>query len=170
MLDFFKEGTNVKKKYICIIVVILGLLLIDQITKFIISRTNYTINIIEGVLQFTFAKNTGGAFSLAQNNLWGIIITNSIVLGIVIRFMIIQFDKMNRTTKLCGSFILAGGISNLLDRIIRGYVVDFIDITPIFKFPIFNIADIYIVVGWIVFVILTIKYTISKNNFKTNEK
>lgn len=162
MLDFFKEGTNVKKKYICIIVVILGLLLIDQITKFIISKTNYTINIIEGVLQFTFAKNTGGAFNLAQNNLWGIIITNSIVLGIVIRFMIIQFDKMNRTTKLCGSFILAGGISNLLDRIIRGYVTDYVSLNIVgYHFPIFNLADVCITLGVI---LLSIHY------FKTDYK
>lgn len=159
-----------KRKYICIIVIILWLLLMDQITKLIISRSNYTINIIDGVLQFTFVKNTGGAFSIAQNSLWGIIITNGIVLGIVIRFIIIQFNKMDRITKLCGSFILAGGISNLLDRVVRGYVVDFIDITPIINFPIFNIADMYIVTGWIIFVFLTIKYTISKKKFEINEK
>lgn len=159
-----------KKNYIYIIITILGLLLIDQITKFMMTGVNNTIYLIDGFLQFTFVKNTGGAFSLAQNNLWGIVITNGIILGIVIRFMIVQFDKMDRATKLCGTLILAGGISNLLDRLMRGYVVDFIDITPLFNFPIFNIADIYIVIGWIVFVVLTIKYTVSKKNVNTSEE
>lgn len=149
-----------KKKYVYIIISILVLILIDQITKLIISMTDSTIFFIDGIIQFTFTKNTGGAFSLAQNNLLGIIITNVIILGIVTHFMITQFNKMDKITKFCGSLILAGGISNLLDRLIRGYVVDFIDITPILNFPIFNIADIYIVIGWAVFVALTIKYTV----------
>ena len=53
-----------KRKYICIIVIILWLLLMDQITKLIISRSNYTINIIDGVLQFTFVKNTIHNYSI----------------------------------------------------------------------------------------------------------
>ena len=149
-----------KKKYVYIIISILVLILIDQITKLIISMTDSTIFFIDGIIHFTFTKNTGGAFSLAQNNLLGIIITNVIILGIVTHFMITQFNKMDKITKFCGSLILAGGISNLLDRLIRGYVVDFIDITPILNFPIFNTADIYIVIGWAVFVALTIKYTV----------
>ena len=50
--------------------------------------------------------------------------------------------------------ILAGGISNFIDRVFRGYVVDYIDITPIFNFPVFNLEDAVIIIGWIMFVVL----------------
>lgn len=159
-----------KKKYVYITASVLVLLIIDQLTKFLVTGTNESICIIDGILQFTYTKNTGVAFSLIQNNLLGIVITNVIILGIVIHFMVVQFDNMDKGTKLCGSLILAGGMSNLLDRLIKGYVVDFIDVTPILNFPIFNIADIYIVVGWIVFVILTIKYTIENKRTNINKK
>lgn len=52
--------------------------------------------------------------------------------------------------------IISGGISNLIDRIFRGYVVDYIDINQIFKYPIFNIADISIVLGVILLIIYII--------------
>ena len=66
---------------------------------------------------------------------------------------------MDKTTKIMLSLVLAGGISTLIDRLARGFIVDYIDINPMFQFPIFNIADIYIVFGWIILVIHTIKYT-----------
>lgn len=159
-----------KKKYIYFMVSTLGLLLIDQVTKAFISGTNESICIINGLLQFNYVQNTGGAFSIGQNNLLEIIITNVIILGILIHFIIAQIDRMNPQTKFCSSLILAGGISNLLDRIIRGYVVDFIDVTPWINFPIFNIADMYIVIGWLLFVILTIQYAGRKKHINTHEE
>lgn len=67
---------------------------------------------------------------------------------------------MDKETKIILCLILAGGISNLLDRIIKGFVVDYIDINQLFSFPIFNLADVYVVIGWTMLVLLTVKYTI----------
>lgn len=75
-----------------------------------------------------------------------VFLINSIVLGIIVRFLILQFDKMNKATKIILSFILAGGSSNLLDRIFRGFVVDYIDVNKFISFPIFNLADTYVVI------------------------
>lgn len=110
----------------------------------------------------TYVQNTGAAFSLGQGNGIQFIIINAIVLGIMIRFLILQFEKMDSVTKVMLCLILAGGISNLLDRLIRGFVVDYIDIRQLFSFPIFNIADIYVVIGWVMLVALTIRYTIKE--------
>ncbi len=49
--------------------------------------------------------------------------------------------------------IIAGGLGNLIDRIFRGYVIDYIDINPLFKYPVFNIADVCVTIGCAIIVI-----------------
>jgi signal peptidase II len=71
--------------------------------------------------------------------------------------MVSQIEKTDNLTTITLCFVLAGGIGNLLDRVFRGFVIDYIDITLLFPSPIFNLADIYIVCGWLILVLLTIK-------------
>ena len=118
--------------------------------------------LFHGVLQITYVENTGAAFSVGQGNVVQYIIISSIVLGIIIRFLILQFEKIDCVTKIMLCLVLAGGISNLIDRIFRRFVLDYIDIGQLLFFPIFNIADAYIVVGWIILVALTIRYTLKE--------
>ena len=77
----------------------------------------------------------------------------------VIRFFIKQYDATNRITKITLCMVIAGGFSNLLERIFLGHVVDYISISDFFSFPVFNIADIFIVIGWIFLIITTISFT-----------
>ena len=79
------------------------------------------------------------------------LLINIIVIFLLIRFLIVNREKVDVKASVALSFILAGGISNLIDRIFRGEVVNFIDISPLVSFPKFNFADICIVVGWILF-------------------
>jgi len=78
--------------------------------------------------------------------------------------MINQKDNINNITYIVLTTILTGGIGNFIDRVFRGYVVDFIDINQIINFPIFNFADIYIVCGWIVLAFIFAKNTIEIRN------
>ena len=71
--------------------------------------------------------------------------------------------------KLGLSLILAGGIGNVIDRIFRGYVIDYIDISKLFNYPVFNFADICIVVGVILIMLIIIINTI-KSQESINEK
>lgn len=132
--------------FICLII------LIDQIIKAIaISITNgETVEVIKGVLNFTYIKNTGGAFGIASENSTFLLI-NIIVIFLLIRFLVVNREKVEIKASTALSLVLAGGISNLIDRIFRGGVVDFIDISPMINFPKFNLADICIVGGWILF-------------------
>lgn len=115
-----------------------------------------------GIISITYAQNTGGAFSIGQGSLITVVLVNFIVLGIIIRFFILQFQKMDKITKVILCLVLAGGISNLIDRLVRGFVVDYIDINSWLSFPIFNLADIYVVIGWTMLILITIHYTIKE--------
>lgn len=67
-------------------------------------------------------------------------------------YLIKKYKEISNTEKILLIMISSGGISNLIDRIYRGYVVDYIDINQVFSYPIFNIADISIVLGTIGFI------------------
>ena len=142
-----------KKKNILLILLIVFLIILDQATKIIVINTikGESLNIINNFLNFTYVENSGVAFGINSNGRVTNIIINIIVMAVVIRFMLNQKEMMNKFTSISLSLILAGGFGNLIDRIFRGTVIDFIDISPIFNFPTFNIADILVVVGWISF-------------------
>lgn len=146
-----------KKKDIITIFIVILIIIIDQISKIcIMNFQGDSIIIIEGILQLNIIKNKGIAFSFADKNLIGIIFTDILVLFILVKFLIRQKQNIDIPTQISLMFIISGGISNLIDRIFKGGVIDFIDISKCIKsFPIFNIADIFIIIGFIMFVILT---------------
>ena len=126
------------------------LVVLDQVIKLgIISNIKgNSITIIKGILKFTYCENKGVAFSLGNGHVTVFIIVNLLIIG----GLIFYYEKNKAQFKgiLCKIFftmVIAGGVSNLLDRIFRGYVVDFIDVSDLFGFAIFNVADIFIVVG-----------------------
>lgn len=114
--------------------------------------------LVESCLKLTYVENTGGAFGIGANDTIGFVLINLLILGIIFRFMFAQIERIDKKTMLALNLILAGGISNLIDRIVRGFVVDYIDVSPIFKFPVFNLADMCIFFGWIMLVISIVIY------------
>lgn len=168
---FMKESRykkiNIKnKKILLIIFIILISICIDQIVKQIVIKNvfNSSIQIIKGVLNFTYVENTGGAYGIGSNNILIFIIINIIILGILMKFAISKREEIDTISLIAISLIIAGGIGNLIDRVARGYVIDFIDINPVFKYPVFNIADIFVVTGCIVIAIDLIYRTIKSKN------
>ncbi len=138
------------KRVIYIIVFIIFLIILDQITKILVTKFLSSDEvIIENILEVKYIKNNGVAFGVASSNKLTILISNLIVIGLIIRFMVIQNERINNVTMTVLCFIVAGGISNLIDRLFRGFVIDFIMLIPKWNLPIINIADILIFVGWI---------------------
>ena len=147
-----------KKKAITIgIIILLLIILFDQVTKMILINQNITI--IPNFLSFNYIQNTGAAFNIGSNNIIMIIIINVIIIGLIIKF--IKDNDLDIGVLLSIFIVLAGGISNLIDRIFRGFVIDFIDVN-IFNFPNFNVADICIVLGIVFLIFIIIKSTINK--------
>ncbi|MFH1376183.1 MAG: signal peptidase II [Candidatus Woesearchaeota archaeon] len=113
----------------------------DQVTKFLLEDVHYGI--------FNYTTNTGAAFSLFQ----GYTVILSIISALVIVFILFVYKKYSRYYLSLG-LILGGTIGNLIDRIMFGYVRDFVD----FGFwPVFNIADAANTIGVIILVWFLVK-------------
>lgn len=138
-----------KWKRLKIYFAIILLVIIEQLTKVIVINNikDKPITIIKGILKFTYCENKGAAFSLGNGHVPLVIALNIVLLALFVLFYKKNADKSNKLNKMFFTMIMAGGVSNLLDRLIRGYVVDFININDLFQFAIFNIADIFIILG-----------------------
>lgn len=141
------------------VIVAAVLVVVDQITKYI-ALTNLkpieNTQFIKGFMDFTFVENRGAAFGILNGKTWLLLL-----LAIVICVILILIMKKLPNTKDYGYLkaslvlILAGAVGNMIDRVARGYVVDFFEFT-FFKFPVFNMADIYVVVGTIAMAIIVL--------------
>ena len=124
------------------------IILIDQFTKYLIFY-NYKKFINKDFILFRldFVKNYGAAFNIFSGNRIFLSLI-SIIFSILLIYLIFRKNTLNSIDLYSYSFILGGTIGNGIDRIYRGFVVDFINLN-IINFPIFNIADISINVGFI---------------------
>ena len=127
------------KDYILLIFIILAIILLDQTLKLFLQNTG-EITLIQGAINLNvYNQSTDSTY----------IITILIIILIIFKFIISQNEFVTKKMKIFLSFILAGGISNIIDRIIRGYVIEYIHFRTIINLPIFNIADIFVIIGWI---------------------
>jgi len=119
------------------------ILLIDQLTKFLFQHKNTTL--IQKILYFKYSENTGLIFGFFSNNIFFIYILPLLVLAFLLYYM----RKMTSKEQIFLTFIIAGILSNLIGRIIYGYVIDFlyIPIYPRFNMANFNLADVCILMG-----------------------
>lgn len=141
-----------KKRYIIVTIL---LVILDQLSKYFIVR-NFNVYdewiIIKNFLKFEYVQNTGISFGLFSGGGLIIIIATLGVIGFMIYDFLGEESKIHNFSCM---LILSGAIGNLIDRIFRGYVVDFISFTILnHKMAIFNIADICVVVGIIIYIIL----------------
>lgn len=133
------------------------ILIADQVTKIIVSSqfTNATqIKVIPGILNFVYLKNTGAAFSILKDKVDILGIISAVFCIALVIYVCIKKPqgKLRRTSLM---LIFSGALGNAIDRIFRGYVIDFIE-TVFISFPVFNIADIAITVGAVLLIIYVI--------------
>jgi len=125
------------------------ILLIDIISKRLVINYMFpdmSISIIDNFFSITYARNTGVAFSFLDGYVDLIVLMTLVILVIIFKY--IKNNVNNVIEEIGYSFIIGGAIGNLIDRIIYGYVVDFFDFNIFgYNFPIFNLADSFIVIG-----------------------
>lgn len=143
------------------------IVLLDFITKRIVSGSMYlyeSIPVIENVFNITYVKNTGASFGMMSGARWFFVAVTVILIGAVV-FYTVKNKVRNKLFLLSTSFVVGGGIGNLIDRIATGEVVDFFDFCLI-NFAIFNVADCFVVVGVILIVLYYILDDIKKHKEK----
>jgi len=128
------------------------IVLIDQFTKYLIFY-NKKLFINKDFLLFKldFVKNYGAAFNVFSGSRIFLSLI-SILFSILLIYLILRKNTLNQFDLLSYSFILGGTIGNGIDRILNGFVIDFINLN-IIDFPVFNIADISINIGFIFIII-----------------
>tara|TARA_Y100001968_G_scaffold292709_1_gene298131 strand:- start:672 stop:1154 length:483 start_codon:yes stop_codon:yes gene_type:complete len=134
------------------------ILLLDQVSKFLVVFTigfERSKNIIPNLLNLTLVKNTGAAFSLFRNST-NILTITSIIASLLLITIIVRFPPRSFWNLIGLSYLLGGTLGNGIDRLFKGYVIDFLELVPI-NFPIFNVADISINIAIICFIIDIIK-------------
>lgn len=139
-----------------IVLTLLGfIILLDQLSKFIVDRTmplNHSVPVIENLFSLTYIRNTGAAFgilagSAASFRLPFLIFFSLLAIGLI-GMMLRRLSESKKGLITALTFILGGAIGNLIDRVVYGEVIDFLDFYwHRFHWPAFNFADSFITVG-----------------------
>lgn len=152
------------------IIISIILLCIDQISKLLVvnllTKTD-SITIIKNFFYLTYINNDGAAFSILVGKRIFLILIAVLVIVMLIRY-IKKNNIQNKLELVSISLIIGGSLGNLMDRVVRGYVIYFLDFKIFnYNFPIFNLADTFIVIG--VFLLL-LKEIRKENNLDSRNK
>ena len=134
-----------------------ALIAADQLIKIWALRVLQPVGTMEflpGLLRWTYVENRGAAFGIFAGQRW---LLSAISIAVVVGCIwLLASKKLHSCAEnVCIALIAAGGAGNLIDRILRGFVVDYIDVNALFSYPMFNFADCCVVVGAVLFAVLT---------------
>ncbi len=155
---------KIKIKIFILPIIMIGLLTaLDQLTKFIII-SNFKLYeskpVIENVFAITYIRNTGVAWGLFKGKRIIFLILTVIALLFSFRIYYNIYDKKKYIPiRICIVLLISGALGNMIDRLKLGYVVDFLNFELI-NFPVFNVADIMVVISiFLLFILIIFKYS-----------
>ena len=133
--------------------------IIDLISKQVIIHTislNTSIQVINNFFYLTYVKNSGAAWSILKDERILLLIISVIVLFLINKYM--NKEKLSKLEEVSYGLIIGGIFGNLFDRVIYGFVIDFLDFKIFdYNYPIFNLADTFIVIGVILMLIISFR-------------
>lgn len=145
-----------------IIIFTIVFLVIDIVSKLIVSNlmnVHDSILVIKDFFYITYVRNTGAAWSLFAGKTILLLMVSLIMICGIILYVYKNKTKV-KLEKIAYSLILGGAIGNFLDRIVYGYVIDFLDFYIFgYNYPIFNLADAFIVLGVLLLIIYVWRYS-----------
>ena len=162
-----EEKKKLKKLYIILAIMIFLIILIDQLSKVLVVHYEQITLVADKIVLRPSEMQTG----MYDETSRGVtIITNLVIVGIILGIIKSDNQFITKRTKILLSLAFAGGVSNIIDRLCRGSVVEFIHIG---NFPAFNIADVCILIGWVSFVAIFASFSakeLTKKKLKTDRK
>lgn len=171
-----EKNKKLAKETWVLIGIVIGIVVLDQALKIWVQNIG-EVAIIPGILKFKLSQNTSAAYGIGSNSTLTYVATNVVILGVIFKFITTQNAFVDTKLKVFLSFILAGGISNVIERIVRGYVTEFMDFGEVINLPIFNLADIFIIIGFVAMAAIFAKFTVKEwrdkkveKNLKDNDK
>lgn len=140
---------------ITITLVMVALLVgLDQLTKYLVITNVKPVDavpVIDNILQFRYVENTGAAFSILSEKTWLLsLITGVLIVGALVYLFVTKPKSKLFVTSII--LVVSGGLGNLIDRLMRGYVVDFIEYL-FMEYAVYNFADILVTIGAVLLVI-----------------
>ena len=146
-----------------LIILTLLFTVLDQLSKLLVlNNIRNNVEIIKNLFYLTYTQNDGAAFSILIGKRIFLILITITIIGLII-YYIKKNNVKDKTNLLAFSLILGGSLGNLLDRIVRGYVIDFVSVKIFnYNFPIFNLGDTFICIG--VFLLLIISFRKDKKH------
>ena len=140
------------------IIFVIVFLIIDIVSKLVVSNlmdVHDSIIVIKNFFYITYVRNTGAAWSIFSDKTWMLVLVSLVIISVIVIYVLKNKPK-SMLEKVGYSMILGGAIGNFIDRIIYGYVIDFLDFYIFgYSYPIFNLADTFIVIGVLLLVIYT---------------
>jgi len=140
------------KKNISLIIIFFSIILVDQLTKILVIKNFqlYESMSIFPLFNLTFVVNYGFAFGFLNNSSLNQIIVICVIFSIIAYFLYLLFKTQDQFFRFSLILVLSGAVGNFIDRVIHGFVIDFIDIyLGSYHWPAFNIADSSITLGFI---------------------
>ena len=133
------------------IILLVLIIFADQLSKWLVVallQGKESVYVIPGVLRFTYVENDGAAFGMLDDHRWVFLVLSTVMI-IALIFYIVKYKPSSKWVMTSLILIVGGGIGNMIDRLLLGYVIDFIDFCA---FPqlwrwVFNIADSAVCVG-----------------------
>ena len=148
--------------------VIIVTVFLDQLTKYLTVlhlKPVDTLPIIEDVIHLTYVENTGAAFGMMKDARWVFMVTSTLAIIGILAYMFyrvyVKKEKLPFMEALSLSLIVGGGIGNMIDRTMLGYVVDMIDFRLI-NFAVFNVADSFVCIGAGLMILYLIRLTVKE--------
>lgn len=147
------------------VIIVVGVIAVDQITKLLI-RANFNVGeslpVLGDLVRLLYVRNTGTAFSMFENNLWITLGLTTVLIVVCLLFLLHELKQGSKLLAYCVAAVMAGGLSNLFDRITMGYVTDMISVG---NFAVFNVADIGVTCGCgLAIIVLLLQLREEKNN------